>query len=156
MLKVAARAPFSMGVSGVSDFEGVLRQAMADAATGDTRAHRSFERSLRSFEEALADAPGARERRGRPGERPGWASELGVDLPCTVEDVKRAFRRRAFETHPDRRGGSHQAFLRVQGLLHEALESLRSAGRGARPATLRYVATAAAGADDSRLPSTYA
>jgi hypothetical protein len=53
-----------------------------------------------------------------------WAEELGVELPCDIDAAKRAFRRLAFQTHPDRPGGSHQAFLHAQKLLEEALESL--------------------------------
>ncbi len=53
-----------------------------------------------------------------------WAAELGVTLPCTAGELKRAFKKRAFETHPDRPGGSHEAFLRVQELLAQAQRDL--------------------------------
>jgi hypothetical protein len=53
-----------------------------------------------------------------------WAAELGVSLPCTTAELKRAFKKRAFETHPDRAGGSHEKFLRVQGLLAQAERDL--------------------------------
>ena len=56
-----------------------------------------------------------------------WAAELGVSLPCDVAEVKRAFRRLAFLTHPDRPGGSHAGFLRAQELLGEALAWLSGA-----------------------------
>lgn len=56
--------------------------------------------------------------------RPRWAVELGVELPCDAQAVRRAFRRRALQTHPDRPGGSHEAFLRLQQALEEALFAL--------------------------------
>lgn len=56
--------------------------------------------------------------------RPRWAVELGVELPCDAQAVRRAFRRRALQTHPDRPGGSHEAFIRSQQALDEALFAL--------------------------------
>lgn len=53
-----------------------------------------------------------------------WAAELGVTLPCSAAELKRAFRKRAFETHPDRPGGSHEEFLRVQELVAQAQRDL--------------------------------
>jgi hypothetical protein len=38
---------------------------------------------------------------------------LGVRFPYTVADIKSAFRRKALDAHPDRPGGSTEAFLRV-------------------------------------------
>lgn len=98
----------------------------------------TFEHHL---QEALAEqdrhAPGA--RTAGPGRsleeelraltlgprRPRWAAELDVDPSCGVDGLRRAFRRRALETHPDRPGGSHEAFLRCQRALEEGLAVAR-------------------------------
>jgi hypothetical protein len=40
-------------------------------------------------------------------------AELGLETTATADEVKRAYRRRALETHPDR-GGSDEAFRAVQ------------------------------------------
>lgn len=57
--------------------------------------------------------------------RPAWARTLGLDDDaCTAEDVRRAFRRRAFETHPDR-GGAVEAFVAVKRAHDEAMNALR-------------------------------
>ncbi len=77
--------------------------------------------ALADFENAIAGWHGLR----RPTEQDAhWVSALGLSLPCTIEDVKRAFRRLAFQTHPDRPGGSHEAFLEAQALLREAVEAI--------------------------------
>lgn len=63
---------------------------------------------------------------------PAWAKEhtpgclyaLGLEMPCTEADVKRAYRRLAEKMHPDR-GGDREAFLRLQCELEEALEFVR-------------------------------
>jgi DnaJ domain len=51
---------------------------------------------------------------------------LGLRAPCTIEDIKVAYRRKAFEVHPDR-GGSPDDFRAVEHayrqLLHEAQAS---------------------------------
>jgi hypothetical protein len=64
---------------------------------------------------------------------PAWATSLGLALPCSEEDVKRAFRRLARTTHPDCEGGSHEAFLRAQQLRDEALAVVRTVERFASP-----------------------
>lgn len=51
---------------------------------------------------------------------------LGVPRDATAADIKRAFRRRALETHPDR-GGDAEAFQAV----HRAYE--RALARAERP-----------------------
>jgi hypothetical protein len=60
---------------------------------------------------------------GTPRDVPGWAAALDVSYPCSETQIRRAFRRRAFETHPDR-GGSHEAFLAVRRAHDEALAAL--------------------------------
>ncbi len=60
---------------------------------------------------------------------PSWAMTIGVPFPCTETELKRSFRKRAFETHPDRPGGSHEAFLSVSRALDEGVKALASAPR---------------------------
>jgi hypothetical protein len=57
---------------------------------------------------------------------------LGITARATADDLKRAFRRRALATHPDR-GGDAEAFRQVQRAFKEAQR--RIAGR--RPARTR-------------------
>src|SRR6202142_3033467 len=117
---------------GVTQFADLLEQALAGEA--DAPPETPFERSLRVFEGSLAALASID---GLASAAP-WAQELGIDLPCTVADVKRAFRRLAFATHPDRPGGSHGAFLRAQALLDEALASPRPETRKPGRVAQRY------------------
>jgi len=52
---------------------------------------------------------------------------LGLDTPRTLAEARHAFRRMALQTHPDRPGGSHEAFLRTQALYDEARAALTRA-----------------------------
>jgi hypothetical protein len=47
-------------------------------------------------------------------------SLLGLSLPCTREDVRRAYKRLAKTTHPDL-GGSHHAFIKLKQAHDSAL-----------------------------------
>lgn len=40
--------------------------------------------------------------------------ELGLSSDATQDEIKEAYRRRASETHPDKDGGDHAAFIRVK------------------------------------------
>lgn len=99
-----------------------------------------FDDALRRFECEIARlcSTGPREDESPA---PAWAIALDLRLPCTVPEVRRAFRKLAFRAHPDREGGSHGAFLRAQALLEEALVDLgrREAHRNER-APRRYPA----------------
>ena len=63
---------------------------------------------------------------------PDWAKEytpgslrtLGLEMPCTEAEVKRAYRKLAEKTHPDR-GGDRDAFLLLQREFEEALQFVR-------------------------------
>ncbi len=58
-------------------------------------------------------------------ERPAPCLEqLGLSARCSLDDVRRAFRRQALHTHPDRRGGSHQAFVALQRAYDQAVALL--------------------------------
>jgi hypothetical protein len=131
----------------VTQFADFLDAALE--APAEPRNETPFEQSLRVFECALAtfaDADSA-------SPTSAWARELGIEGTCTVEDVKRAFRRLAFATHPDRPGGSHEAFLRARALLDEALTSPKPVRKPERVAA-RYAQPKAA--PSARVHSTYA
>jgi len=105
----------------VSTFAEALQSALQEDIPGAVDAP-DFRDAVERLERALA---GWSHPRASLGPRPAWSEELGVDLPCDRQDIVRAFRRLAFRTHPDRAGGSHEAFLRAQRLLEEALTWLR-------------------------------
>lgn len=54
---------------------------------------------------------------------------LGLSFPCTVDQVKAAYRRLAKDAHPDR-GGSHDGFLALQEAYEQALRLCRYGQRG--------------------------
>ena len=56
-------------------------------------------------------------------ETPGCLTALGLRLPCTPEDVKRAYREKAEKLHPDR-GGDRRKFMRLQGHFEKAMQFL--------------------------------
>ncbi len=71
----------------------------------------------------------ARRARNRPRQpeppqaAPEWARLLGLRLPCTVDDARRAFRARAKKAHPDG-GGTHEGFLALGAAFAEATRVL--------------------------------
>jgi hypothetical protein len=54
---------------------------------------------------------------------PGWADVLGLSIPCTLADAKRAFRASAKKAHPDH-GGTPEAFQRVKQAFDAATQHL--------------------------------
>ncbi|HEX5691525.1 MAG TPA: J domain-containing protein, partial [Roseiflexaceae bacterium] len=58
------------------------------------------------------------------GERPIWASVLGVSWPCTSADIKQSYRRKARVLHPDA-GGDAAAFAELQAAYESALALLQ-------------------------------
>jgi hypothetical protein len=50
---------------------------------------------------------------------------LGLTLPCTVDDVLVAYRRKVKKLHPDR-GGNRREFLRLQAHFEQAMALLES------------------------------
>ena len=56
--------------------------------------------------------------------RPGFAVTLGLLPPYTMEDVKRAYRDKVKDAHPDR-GGDRATFERIQLAFEEASEYLK-------------------------------
>ena len=117
-----------------SSFAEVLASVLGESPMAG-KPTQTFEDALRAFEASLRLAPTVFE--ATPRAQPAWAAELGVELSCTAEDLKRAFRRLAFKTHPDRQGGSHEAFLRATALLEEALRAHSAEGVPSRPTVAR-------------------
>lgn len=60
----------------------------------------------------------------RKGGAPGWAEVLGVKMPCSLADAKRAFRSAAKTAHPDH-GGTPEAFQRVKAAFDAASQVLQ-------------------------------
>lgn len=54
-------------------------------------------------------------------ESPPCLSALGLTYPCDEEDVKRAYREKVKELHPDR-GGDKKRFLKLQSNFEQALK----------------------------------
>ena len=63
---------------------------------------------------------------------PSWAKQytpaslrsMGLEMPCSEQEVKRAYRVLAERLHPDR-GGDRQKFLELQRHFEEAMEFVR-------------------------------
>lgn len=66
--------------------------------------------------------------------RPVCLKALGLELPCTEEDVMMAYRELAKERHPDR-GGDLDEFLRLQKHFEQALKLVRNESQSADPAS---------------------
>jgi hypothetical protein len=80
--------------------------------------------------DATDEAETARVESSRaPAPRSAWAV-LGVEPRASAADIKKAFRKRALETHPDR-GGSDEAFRSVKKAYEQAL------AKSAKPARKR-------------------
>jgi len=58
------------------------------------------------------------------GQAPVCFSLLKLSFPCTVAEVKAAYRKLAKRAHPDR-GGSHSEFLELQAAYEQALHLCR-------------------------------
>jgi hypothetical protein len=58
------------------------------------------------------------------GRSPACFGLLELSFPCTVDEVKAAYRELAKRVHPDR-GGSHDRFLKVQAAYEQALHLCR-------------------------------
>ena len=66
--------------------------------------------------------------------RPPCLESLGLNLPCTEEQVMAAYRRRVKELHPDK-GGSLSQFLLLQRHFEQAMHLARS-GEHTRPSAV--------------------
>jgi hypothetical protein len=61
-------------------------------------------------------------------ETPRCLSSMGLRMPCTQEDLLRAYRERVKELHPDR-GGDRRRFLALQNNFEEAAAFLAERDR---------------------------
>ena len=114
--------------------QSVLRETEPVAAVDAAAAAGSFESVLRSFGNEVAEITARCAPCDADGDEPVRDITLGVDLPRTMAEVKRAFRRMVLETHPDRPGGSHEAFLRTKALFDQACVDLARANAAPAPA----------------------
>lgn len=62
---------------------------------------------------------------------PGSLRSLGLEMPCTESEVKRAYRTLAEKMHPDR-GGDRRQFLLLQSQFEEAIQFVREANERGR------------------------
>jgi len=85
----------------------------------DFRAYlRSLRRALMCVRNYLPDIPQWARR-----ETPGCLLALGLQLPCSEEELKQAYRRRVKALHPDC-GGDQRRFLRLQSHFEQAMRVL--------------------------------
>lgn len=133
------RKPDASG-GGAHSAEEALAQAERAAArslvVGPSYWARAYKRTLRGeapfTPRELEAARGARAAPAGSVERPTRASAwtlLGVEPGATLEELKRAYRQRALETHPDR-GGDPERFRAVQRAYERLVQKIAS---GARP-----------------------
>jgi hypothetical protein len=66
-------------------------------------------------------------RNNVPSDRPAFAVTLGLLPPYSMDDVKRAYRDKVKDAHPDR-GGDRDTFERIQRAFEEAGEYLKFRG----------------------------
>ena len=73
----------------------------------------------------MGDSPAPSELApSEPQPTPTCLQVLGLTLPCTQDDIHRAFRTRVMSAHPDR-GGSDEAFRQLYEAYREALTTYR-------------------------------
>jgi hypothetical protein len=88
-----------------------------------------FRAYLRSLRRGLILA--AHSFRGIPAwarhQTPRSVAALGLMMPCTVDDLKRAYRSKVMQLHPDR-GGDQRRFMMLQAEFEEALALLTERG----------------------------
>jgi len=108
-------------------FDDVLEAAMAAEAARVRRAHEDEVARFRAryAEEPRRAEPTGRREPPRSTSRVTHAespfSSLGLVAGASVDDVRRAFRQRAYATHPDR-GGSMAAFVALEAAYRAALD----------------------------------
>ncbi len=82
----------------------------------DFRAYlRSLHRGLALIAQSMYEIPEWARR-----ETPPSIAALGLRVPCTAEDLKRAYRKRVKRLHPDH-GGDQRRFLQLQAQFEEAM-----------------------------------
>lgn len=120
---------------GARTFEEALVEAEAVAGRSLTIIDAYWARAWKTIMRGQEPSPppAAKERapeRSRPAPAPegsAW-SILGLAPGASLAEVRRAYQRRALETHPDR-GGESQAFQRVQRAYEKLLERLEQQAR---------------------------
>ena len=85
--------------------------------------YRAYLRSLRRHLSRVIYRAGGTPDWAR-GQTPRCVAALGLQFPCTEDDVKRAYREKVKPLHPDL-GGDQKRFLQLQTYFEEALELIR-------------------------------
>lgn len=99
---------------------------------------RGYKRTLRGDppftprELAAASTPAPKASDPRPTRASAW-TVLGVEDTATLEQIKRAYKRRVLETHPDQ-GGDPEVFRAVQRAYDKLLAQARKPKKRARAA----------------------
>jgi hypothetical protein len=88
---------------------------------------RSLRRSLAVVARTFSGIPDWAHR-----DTPRAIAALGLRMPCSEEDLKRAYRRRVQKLHPDH-GGDQRRFLLLQAHFEEALAIVASYAPGGDP-----------------------
>lgn len=89
---------------------------------------RDWLRSLRRALVVIADHLPHFPRWAR-GQTPRCMSALGVQLPCSRDQLMKAYRNKVKQLHPDR-GGDRKRFMRLQADFEEAMEFLTRQAEG--------------------------
>lgn len=55
-----------------------------------------------------------------------WYEELEIPASASLDEINHAFRIKSLKVHPDRSGGSHEAFLRLTEAYNKAYESCQT------------------------------
>ena len=112
---------------GARSYEEALIEAEAVAGRSLTLIDAYWARAWKSILRGQDPAPPpAAKERARPAPTPdasAW-SVLGLSAGASLLEVRRAFQRRALETHPDQ-GGDAESFQRVQRAYRKLVERLQ-------------------------------
>ncbi|MBL8715198.1 MAG: J domain-containing protein [Myxococcales bacterium] len=138
--RAPARHPFARpdaSNGGAASVEEALREAEAVAGRTLTIVEpkwaRAWNRVLRGMPPwTTRDFAETKPAPKAPTENDSLWTVLGVEPTATVADIKRAFRQRALETHPDR-GGDAEAFMALRQAYGKALERREKSARRPKP-----------------------
>jgi hypothetical protein len=85
------------------------------------------ERERRQRERQWRDQQRQQQPRRKAQRAPHWSIQLGLILPCGIDQVKTAYRRLAKAAHPDA-GGTAERFIAIESAYREALDYVQRYG----------------------------